>query len=340
MELGAKTKKMRKAILVSASSESCAMALAPERKSFSLYESRVSYFEESRFEGLTNPPVHGIILLSYETLFSQNENLEIAMSLLERGLDILEFICANGGVGVHDISRALDVPTSTAYRILGTLQERGYVRHSGPGCYEVGSRLLTLQGVTERQNQLMQVARPHLRQLAWQTGQTAHLAVLSTNQVGYIDTVIGQTGLSVYPSLGSSSPLYCTSLGKVLLAYLPQKLRESILAQLKFEPHTQNTITSRQHLEEHLHEVRQQGYALDNEELNVGLRCIGAPVRSAAGDVIAGISISGLAAQFVGDAFPTFVKAVRQTAGEISADLGYQSAPFIREQPKIRMEET
>lgn len=262
------------------------------------------------------------------------------MSLLDRSLDILEFVCANGGVGVHEISEALDIPTSTVYRILSTLQSRDYIRHSGPNCYEVGPRLLALQGITERQNQLMQVARPHLRQLAWQTSQTAHLAVLSTNQVGYIDTVIGQTGLSVYPSLGSSSPLYCTSLGKVLLAYLPPKLRDSILTQLKFEPHTQNTITSRQHLEEHLMQVRQQGYALDNEEFNVGLRCIGAPVRSAAGDVIAAISISGLAARFVGDAFPMFVKTVQQTADEISADLGYQSAPFVGAQHHIRMEET
>ncbi len=246
------------------------------------------------------------------------------MRLLDRALDILEYVSANGGVGVHEISEALGIPTSTVYRILGTLQGRDYIRHSGPNCYEVGLRLLTLQGITERQNRLMQVARPHLRQLARHTGQTAHMAVLSTNQVGYIDTVIGETGLSIYPSLGSGSPLYCTSLGKVLLAFQPAPLRQSILSQLDLEPHTRNTITSRLEIEQHLAVVREKDYALDNEEFELGLRCIGAPVRNAAGEVIAAISISGLAARFVGASFPALVDAVRQAAEAISGDLGYQ----------------
>ena len=160
--------------------------------------------------------------------------------------------------------------------------------------------------------------RSHLRHLAWQTGQTTHLAVLSTNQVGYIDTVIGQTGLSVYPSLGSGSPLYCTSLGKVLLAYLPPQLQDSILTQLALEAHTPTTITSLASVKEHLAQVAKQGYALDNEEFQVGLRCIGAPVKSAAGEVIAAVSISGLAAQLVGELFEGLVKAVKATADAIS----------------------
>jgi len=247
------------------------------------------------------------------------------MRLLERALDVLEYVCANGGTDVAGISSALGIPVSTVYRTLSALEQRDYVRHSAPNCYEVGARLLTLHGITELQNKLMQVSRLHLQQLSRRTGQTAHLAVLSTNQVGYIDTVIGPTGLSVYPSLGSSSPLYCTSLGKALLAFLPARLQDSILSQLNLEPHTHNTLTSLTQVREHLAQVRQQGYAVDDEEFQLGVRCIGAPVRSAAGEVIAAISISGLAAQVGGESFESLVEAVRETASAISSELGYEA---------------
>lgn len=242
---------------------------------------------------------------------------------LNRALDILEFVCSNGGVGVDEISKALDIPKSTVYRLLSALREREYVRRSGPDSYEAGLRLLTLQGITERQNQLIQVARPHLQELARSTGQTAHLAILSTNHVGYIDTVVGERGFSIYPSIGTQTPLHCTSLGKVLLAHLPPKSRQAILDEIALEKRTPKTITSRSKLEKNLAQVRRQGYAVDNGEFEVGLKCIGAPVHNASEEVIAAISVSGLAPHFEGDMFPDLVETVRQAAEEISRDLGY-----------------
>jgi DNA-binding IclR family transcriptional regulator len=223
------------------------------------------------------------------------------MDLLQRALDILEFVCVSGSASADETSEALGIPKSTVYRLLAALQKRDYIRHTSPNCYEVGPRLLMLQGITERQNRLIQSARPHLRQLSQSTGQTAHLAVLSASRLGY--------------------------LGKVLLAFLPQPLRETTIDSLTLEKRTPNTITTIAALAADLEQVRNRGYALDNEEFNLGVRCIGAPIRNAAGDVIAAISISGLAARFTGDAFPAWVSAVCETARCISRDLGYQGPP-------------
>lgn len=246
------------------------------------------------------------------------------MDLLYRALNILEFVCVTGSASADEISDALNIPKSTAYRLLRALRERDYIRHTSPNSFEVGHRLLTLQGTAERQNRLLQIARPHLRQLSRSTGQTAHLAVLSATQLGYVDTVVGQSGLSIYPS--PNSPLHCTALGKVLLAFQPEPLREGAIGHLTLEKRTPNTITSTAALVEHLERVRTLGYALDNEEFNLGVRCIGAPIRNAAGDVIAAISISGFAAKFVGEAFPALVSGVLETARAISKELGYQES--------------
>jgi len=216
------------------------------------------------------------------------------------------------------------VPKSSVYRLLRALVERDYIRHTATNCYEVGPRLRMLQGITERQNRLLQIARPHLEELSRITGQTTHLAVQSANRLTYVDTIIGQSGISIYPS--PSSPLHCTSLGKVLLAYLPEAQRDEMIQGLSLEQRTPNTITSSGRLSEELALTRSRGYALDNEEWELGLRCVGAPVHNAAGSIIAAISISGLAARLTGPGFIGLIAAVREAAGAISKDLGYQGS--------------
>jgi len=246
------------------------------------------------------------------------------MDLLYRALDVLEYVCISGSASADEVAESLHVPKSSVYRLLRALVERDYVRHTAANCYEVGPRLRMLQGITERQNRSLQIARPQLEKLSRITGQTTHLAVQSANRLTYVDTVIGQSGISINPS--PSSPLYCTSLGKVLLAYAPQGQRDEMTRGLALEQHTPNTITSNERLNEELTLTRNRGYALDNEEWELGLRCIGAPVYNAAGNVIAAISISGLAARLTGPDFPGIIDAVRETAGAISRDLGYQGS--------------
>ena len=246
------------------------------------------------------------------------------MDLLYRALDILEYVCINEGASADEVSDALGIPKSSVYRLLNALRERDYIRHTSPNSFEAGPRLLMLQGITARQNRLLQVARPHLKRLARRTGQTAHLAVQTANSLSYIDTIIAEQGISIQPS--PSSPLHCTSLGKVLLAFLPQPQRDEAISHLTLERRTANTITTNEALVADLAQVRDRGYAFDNEEFQLGVRCIGAPVRGAAGDVVAAASISGLAAGMTSSALPTLIDAVCGIAREISAELGYRES--------------
>lgn len=247
------------------------------------------------------------------------------MDLLSRALDILEFVCMNERSSAEEISDALKIPKSSVYRLLTALCERDYVRHAGENAYEPGPRLLMLQGITVRQNRLLQVARPHLRRLAQRSGQTAHLAVRSSGNLSYVDTVVAESGISIQPS--PSSPLHCTSLGKVLLAFLPPAECNAAMDRLTLERRTPNTITSREALLAELEQTRSRGYAFDNEEFQLGVRCVGAPVRGGTGEVVAATSISGLAAGLTSETLPGVIDAVLEAALAISQDLGYRASP-------------
>lgn len=244
------------------------------------------------------------------------------MDVLRRALDILEFVCFHSEGGADDIARTLGIPKSTVYRLLASLAQWGYLRRVSSNHYEVGPRLLMLHGAGERQNHLIQVARPHLRLLARETGLTAHLAVLDASRLGYMDTVVGEAGVSIRPS--PDSPLHCTSLGKVLLAYLSDAEQDAILKDLRLEQRTPHTIVSIKALKSALAEVREQGYAEDVEEFELGLRCLGAPVRNGSGEVVASISLAGLAADYTPARRTARLDAVRAAARAISTQLGWQ----------------
>ncbi len=248
------------------------------------------------------------------------------MNLLYRALDILEYVSISRGTDVDELSESLGIPKSTVYRLLRALEKRAYIRHTSPNCYEAGPRLLMLQGTAERQNRLLQVARPHLQELSERTGQTVHLAILNSNQLSYIDTVVGRTGISLAPS--PSAVLHCTSLGKALLAFMPPEARQNMIKQSALQKRTTKTLTSVAALLRDLEQVRRRGYSLDNEEFEIGLRCIGAPVRNATEEVIAAVSISGLAGHFTKQAQAEWASAVRETALAISTDLGYHATPL------------
>jgi IclR family transcriptional regulator, KDG regulon repressor len=243
------------------------------------------------------------------------------VDLLFRALDILEFVYLNVNATAEEISEALGIPKSTVYRLLSTLRERDYVRPTLGNSFEAGARLLMLQGSAERQSRLLQIARPHLQNLTKKTSQTTHLAVLSSDRLGLIETIMGRTGLSIFPSF--DSPLYCTALGKVLLANLNESLRDEIIANLKLEKRTSNTITKLDELLKELEKVRKEDHAVDNEEFEVGVFCIAVPIRNAAVNVIASISLSGLAAKYSKEVFADYLSAVSATARAISRDLGY-----------------
>ncbi len=247
------------------------------------------------------------------------------IKVLDKALDILELLAgAQEFMTAQRISNEIDIPKSTVHRLLNVLASRGYIRkdektHS----YGIGLKLLHLKELTLDDLNLTSLANPILRSLAKATDSTAHLATLSHDTVSYIDHWMSPTGVAIRTRLGEHAPLYCTSLGKALLAWLPEEQVEGILRSLRFEPITPSTINDPDLFREELALVRQQGFAEDREESAAGIRCIGAPVRDNRGSVVAAISITTLAAQMDETKRLAYIPVVKQHANQLSAQLGY-----------------
>jgi DNA-binding IclR family transcriptional regulator len=242
---------------------------------------------------------------------------------LERGLTALE-MAIEGGVRSSEVAQVLETDRSTAYRLLYTLMAKGYLlqdpttREFTPNptkFFQLHSKVATLLDWTE-------VAASFLSVLRDQSGETANLGVRQENSVIYIAHKPGQAALSVNFALGTSRPLHCSALGKVLLASCPAAEIEQVLAQIPFTANTAKTITEPHGLKQHLITVQNCGYAIDDEETVEGVRCIAAPIYDHRKQVIAAIGISGPSTRVTIERLPKLTYLVMNIADRISTALG------------------
>jgi IclR family transcriptional regulator, pca regulon regulatory protein len=217
---------------------------------------------------------------------------------LERGLAILAtFQPAQPLLGISELARALDLKRSTTHRYVGTLAALGYLEHDGQTRkYRLGPRVLDLGFSAINSMQLPELARPHLQHLSDETGLTVNMAILAGTEIVYVERVRssrrGQSEIDLNLHVGSRLPAYCTSMGKVLLAFLPDDARAAVLDATDLVRRGPNTVTQRRRLEAELARVRASGVAVNNEELAYGLRSIAVPVRARSGEVEAAINIA------------------------------------------------
>jgi DNA-binding IclR family transcriptional regulator len=246
----------------------------------------------------------------------------VGVQSVDRALRILEILARSGESGVTEIAAALEVHKSTAFRLVATLEQHGLVEQvEGRGKYRLGVGLLRLAGATSARLDVVQEARPLCKQLAAATGETVNLATLSGHSALYLDQVAGPSALQPHNWVGQHIPLHATSNGKVLMAWLSDDDLRELLGRLP--SFTDTTITSKGKLKKELESVRESGYAVAVDELEVGLTAIAAPVRNAHGDVICSMSLSGptfrLPPERVGEVVPLLVEA----ADELSHRLGW-----------------
>jgi DNA-binding IclR family transcriptional regulator len=212
------------------------------------------------------------------------------------------------------------MPESTTHRLLASLTARGYVQqHADNGAYMLGWKVVVLADSLGRDARLVQNMRPLLDRLVRQLGQTVNLAVRSNHHVMYLDcqTPSGLLALSVSPGL--TLPLHATSLGKAIMAHLPERELDPLLAGLPLDPLTPQTITSKAALQAALAEVRLRGYALDLGELRSDVSCLAAPVLDGNGRAVAAISMTARSVDLPADwerAFPPLIVAVAREASE------------------------
>jgi DNA-binding IclR family transcriptional regulator len=241
---------------------------------------------------------------------------------VDRALTILEMLAREGEAGVTEIAADLGVHKSTAFRLLATLEAHRLVEQDGErGRYRLGVGNLRLAGATTARLDLVTEARPVCRQLAADTGETVNITVRSETRALYLDQVAGSSALQSHNWVGQHIPLHATSNGKVLLSELSEaELKDAVRALPRV---TDRTVTSRSKLRADLAEVRETGYALVVDELEVGLTAAAAPVRSAHGDIVASMSISGPTFRLTEEKLAETVPMLIAAATEVSHRLGW-----------------
>ena len=251
---------------------------------------------------------------------------------LERGLAILSsFSSGRQLVGTSEIARELGLTRSTTHRYIATLSRLGYLQQDPTTRrYGLGPRVLDLGFTAINSMELRHVAAPHLRRLCDETGHTVNMAILDDADIVYVERCRASRGrqseIDLDLHVGSRLPAYCTSLGKVLLAYLPPARRDEILADAHLLRRGPNTITTRAALTAELERVRAEGIAVNNEELAYGLRSIAVPVLAASGEAVAAVNLAAHSAMVsIDDLLERLGPTMRRAAGEISAQLGYRS---------------
>jgi IclR family transcriptional regulator, pca regulon regulatory protein len=250
---------------------------------------------------------------------------------LERGLAILSaFRSGRPTLGVSELGRDIGLSRSTTHRYVATLTALGYLQQDArTKKYRLGPRVLDLGFSAINSMELREVAAPHLRQLSDETGYTVNMAILDGLDIVYVERCrsarAGQRDIDLNLHVGARLPAYCTSLGKVLLAYLPPDQRADAVSRIEFARRGPNTLTSRTSFKAELERVRENGFAINNEELAYGLRSIAAPVLSHDGAAAAAINLAVHSSMVsIEDLVARLSPVLRQAAAEISAHLGYR----------------
>lgn len=249
---------------------------------------------------------------------------------LEKALTILEML-ANSKVGLSlpELVLKTGIPKSSVHCLMITLERRGYLhRNEKTGRYMFGLQLFSLANMAVSGLKLRDEGASFLRDLAERTRLTAHMAILDRHEAVLISKCepFGMFRLATW--IGKRMELHCTGLGKALLAHLPQGEIDRIIDRHPLPRHNDNTLFSRNRLVKELAKTAERGYALDDEEDEIGLRCIGAPVLRQDKVAIASISISGTTTQITQENMGMLAQQVMQTAASISTSLSHlTSAP-------------
>ena len=251
---------------------------------------------------------------------------------LERGLAILS--CFSSGralIGVSELSRELELTRSTTHRYVATLARLGYLQQDATTRkYSLGPRVVELGFTAINSMELRHVAAPHLQRLCDETGHTVNMAILDDVDIVYVERFRasrrGQNEIDLDLHVGSRLPAYCTSMGKILLAFLPDGDRDDVLSRIAFDRRGPNTLTSRAALLAELRRVRATGVAVNNEELAYGLRSVAVPLVAASGEVVAAVNLAAHRTMAsLDDLVARIGPLLQRTAAEISSQLGYRS---------------
>jgi DNA-binding IclR family transcriptional regulator len=225
-------------------------------------------------------------------------------------------------LSLAEICARMGLHKSTAHRSLIVLERTSMIERTPEGKFRLGIKLYELGNRAIEQIDLRERVQPFFRRLAMEVGETVHLSVLQKTKVVYLDKVEPNRRVCMTSKTGTSNPVYCTAMGKAMLAFLPEDMREEIMNKIKFTRFTNKTLCTQESLLKSLERVRRRGFAIDDEEIEVGVRCVGAPIFDSNRHPVAAVSVSGPASRITVQSVPAIAEKLIRCCNEISRTLG------------------
>ncbi|HEY1808709.1 MAG TPA: IclR family transcriptional regulator [Acidobacteriaceae bacterium] len=243
---------------------------------------------------------------------------------LDRAIAVLDGLAeSEEPLGLVDVCERMSLHKSTAHRALMVLERAGLIERTPGNRFRLGLRLYELGNRAVEQIDLRGRVHPWFRRLSVQVGETVHLGVLQKATVVYLDKVEPvNRRVWLASRIGTSNPVYCTAMGKAMLAFLPAESVAEIMGKIRFTRFTPRTLCTPEALMRSLERVRRRGYAIDDEEVEAGVRCIGAPILDETGYPMAAVSVSGPASRITQQSLPAIAEHLLRCCRQISASLG------------------
>ena len=247
---------------------------------------------------------------------------KIPIQVIDRMMHLIDVLAASDApASLKNLAADTDLHPSTAHRILGVMVSCGFADRVEPGCYRLGMRFLELGNIVRARIDVRKIALPCMLELARATGETVNLSVRRGDEIMYVErTAENRSMMRVVQMVGARAPLHITAAGKLFLAHEDAPGLKAYAQRSGLAAHTPNSIRSLAALTREVTEVKAQGYALDQEEAEIGVRCIAAAVNDDSGAVVAALSISAPADR---QKLPHWTPLVRSTAARISQALGF-----------------
>src|ERR1700732_1243918 len=247
------------------------------------------------------------------------------ITALQRGLRLLQLFSESArGLTAKQVAVLSRLPVSTVHRFLANLEGAGFLNCSDDGVYHLGIACFSIGQAALGQLDIRRLSLPYLQELNQQTRETIHLTVRHGLSAVYVEKLDSPEPLRIHSRIGAAVPLYCTAVGKVMLAYMPDEERKKILPQLGLKRLTPNTVGSRRELEGELYRVRKNGYACDLEEHEMHIRCVAAPIWDHTGSVQSSLSITAPVVRMPVNRLRQLAPLIQAAGLQISRELGYR----------------
>lgn len=250
----------------------------------------------------------------------------VTIQSVERALTILKYLSGNiTEIGITDIAAYMGLGKSTVYGLVNTLVQEGYLEQNPDNKrYRLGLKLFEMGCIVQERMDVREIARPYLKELSEHFKMTVHMGVYKEQEVVYIDKMDAPDTRIVYSQVGKRAPMYCTGIGKSVLAELKPEEINSILKNQQMEALTPNTLTDAKAVLKELEIIRKNGFAIDNEEVEQGLKCVAAAIFDHQGRPAAAISISSSAIKMTDEKIAQATEKIKKATAEISRKLGYR----------------